>query len=148
MPKFAVAPATVSVPKSVKPLKPDRLEPALSVRVLAVPDEPSERVPLPESVPLRVINPPVAVVGLLPKGKLQSLLIVRVPLEWLIVTALKLTLLQARVALPVLAMLTVPLLCVNVPPVMVMVLLRLMVPEGAVKVPEAKVKVPLTVMGL
>src|SRR5690606_20017886 len=71
--KSRSAPATVTAPP-MKPSKPLRAAPPLKVFVLA---ELSVSVPIPLRVPLRVTRPTV---GSVPRGKLQSLLIVFVPL--------------------------------------------------------------------
>lgn len=111
--------------------------------------------PVPESVPLRVkmVIAGVALsslrltVGLAPRGKEQSLPTVRETSfspTLFMVTALKVTLLQERVAgddVP--SKVTVPELWVKVPPVMVKLFATVMVPEGAVNIPEESVKAAL-----
>ena len=65
-------------------------------------------VPVPESVPLRVIGP--VTVGPLPIGKVQLLFMVFVPVVWLSLAVLKVTLLQLKVAAVVLSKVKIPLL--------------------------------------
>src|SRR3989344_1844114 len=125
-----------------RPEKPDRVKPSLGVKVPVV-----VRVPEPERVPVRETLPPSPTVGLAPKGKVQSLETVLVPVVWAKVTVLKVTLLQARVASvspPTLASavskITAPELWVKSLSVMDKVSPIVIVPVGAVKEPEEKVK--------
>ena len=100
-------------------------------------------VPVPERVPLSVKSPTFVLpptVGLLPKGRVQSLLMIMLLTVWLRFTALKVTLLQERVTPPLPSNVTVPELWVKVPPVMVKFPATVIVPAGAVKVPEERVK--------
>ena len=109
------------------------------------------KVPVPESVPLRVKRDTKAVkserstVGLAPRGKEQSLPIVIAPTPPLsMVTVLKVMLLQARVTVLDPSKVTVPPLAVKVgEPEMVKEPTTVMVLEGAVKVPAVNVKLEL-----
>ena len=94
--KFAVAPETVSAALD-RPLKPDNTAPAFITSVPLV----LVKVPLPLNVPFSVIFPTAepGMVGFAPKGKLQLLPTVLTPVL-LKVTRLKVTLLQANVAVP------------------------------------------------
>ena len=85
--RSSVAPALVNA-LVVRPENPESELPLFNVNVPAV-----VRVPVPESVPLRVILPPLLVVGLFPSGKVQPEFTVIVP-ECEKVTLLKVALLQ------------------------------------------------------
>ena len=105
-------------------------------------------VPLPDKVPLRVMPstllPPT--VGLAPKGKEQSLLMVMMPLVVLMFTALKVALLQAKVRVLVPSNVTVPELWVKVPPVIVKFPATVIVPDVEVNVPPERVNLSLMSM--
>jgi hypothetical protein len=109
------------------PLNPDSAAPAFRVSAPAA----VESVPVPESVPFEVTL--CAIVGFAPSGSEQALPTVFVPVL-VKVTRLKLILLQAKLdELP--AKLTVPELCVNVPPVTVNAAEKVVVPDDATNVP-------------
>lgn len=122
-----------------KPVNPDKVPPVPSVRVSVAPLVLS--VPLPDSVPLTLIFPPLVSFGLLPSGILQLLLTVLVPAVFVNVTRLKVTLLQLRVFEVVPLKVTVPPLALKVgEPEMVMAPLTEVVPLEAVKLPADRVK--------
>ena len=103
-------------------------------------------VPVPERVPLSVksatfVLPPT--VGLLPKGRVQSLLTVMLPPVWLKFTALKVALLQERVIDENPSNVRVPELWVKVPLVMVKLPDTVMVPDVEVNVPAERVNLSL-----
>ena len=88
---------------SISPLKPDNTPPATSAKVPLVP---RDNVPLPLNVPARLIIaelvPTVSAAGLLPKGKLQPLFIVKVTalLDLAITTELNVAVPQVAIAAP------------------------------------------------
>src|SRR5262249_24577294 len=124
---------------NTKPLKPDRAAPLFKLKELPVP-RPLLIVSVPEplSVPLKLTG--AFTVGLLPKGRLQLLLIVLMPVldvePLSIITLLKVTLLQLKVAPLSPSNLIVPLFALNVgEPETVSEPARVKVPEGPVNVP-------------
>ena len=121
-----------------RPEKPDRVKPSLGVKVPVV-----VRVPEPERVPVRETLPPSPTVGLAPKGKVQSLGTVLVPVVWVKDTLLKVSLLQARVAVVEPSKVRVPPLALKSESEIVIAPAMLIVPEGAMNEPEEKVKASL-----
>src|SRR3989344_9508060 len=118
-----------------RPEKPDRVKPSLGVKVPVV-----VKVPEPERAAVRETLPPSPTVGLAPKGKVQSLEAVLVPVVWAKVTVLKVSLLQARVAVVEPSKVRVPPLALKSESEIVIAPAMLIVPEGAIKEPEEKVK--------
>lgn len=135
---MVIAPAT-------KPEKPEMLAVLFRVRRLPLTASAIVKVPVPERVPLtiRSTTVPLLIVGLLPSGKLQSLLTVFV-LVWLKVTKLKVALLQDKVPVDP-SNVTVPPLALNVvPEFRVKLLAKVAMPDGALNTPlELKVNVLL-----
>lgn len=126
---------------------PDRLAPLFRVSKLPVPWEATVNAPVPDRVPFRTMSAvvPDPIVGLLPSGKLQSLLIVLVALVCAITTEAKTVLLHESTAVTLPSKVTVPPLALKVvPEFRVNDAPKLMLPVGAVKTPlELKVKAPL-----
>lgn len=122
------------------PEKPDSTPVVPKVKVPLV-----VKVPVPDRVPFKVIEPPLLALGLAPSGKLQSLLTVLVPAVFVKVTKLNVLLPQARVTVVVPLKLIVPPLALKVAPELtVNVEPKEAVPDGALKVdPILTVKVPL-----
>lgn len=124
----------------VKPLNPLRTPVLFNIKppILSV-----LRVPVPESVPFNVTL--LVNMGLLPRGKLQSLLTVLIPEGWEIATRLNVALLHAKTAVEP-SNITVPPLALNVEPALrVKPVAKVALPLGAVNTPpEFKVNVLFT----
>lgn len=134
----------VRLPPVDKPLKPLRELPLPRINTPVVPLLVS--VPLPDSVPLRLMGPE-AITGLAPNGKLQSLLTVLVADGWVNVTRLKTLLPQLIVAVLAALKFTVPPLALKVDAGSKVRLVPTdMVPAGAVKLLLAfKIRLPAIV---
>lgn len=128
---------TFKPPWSTSPVKPERLPfDWKSSEVRAVEVEVS--VPLPDNIPPLIVMRPVTV-GLFPRGRLQLLLTVFVPVL-LKVTKLKVTFSQLNVALPESKVIVPPLALKVGEPEIVKFPLISKFPLGAVKVPPLIVK--------
>lgn len=110
-----LAPVTTIWP-AFRPENPDIAAVLLRVNALPVPAEAIVSVPVPVSVPLSVISAtvPLPTVGLLPSGKLQSLLTVLSPPVLIKLTRLNNLLPHDNVTLPVPVITTVPPLAIKV----------------------------------
>ncbi len=141
--RFAPANTNVLALGTISPLNPDNAAPVFIVKFEVFP---VVIVPVPERVPFNIIVG--GSVGLFPRGKEQSLLIVIVPAVFAITTLLKVALLQPTVLLLLSRKVTVPPLALNVPPVIPKPPTIDKFPLGAVNVPEVKVNTPPINAGL
>lgn len=119
---------------TTRPVNPLTVPVALLVKLLFI-----VSVPVPLIDPLMFSGP--VTVGAAPRSKLQLLLIVFADTVWLNTTALKALLLQASAPPPVLSKMNVPLLWLNVPPVIERVTPRFVVVDGALNVPALMLRV-------
>lgn len=136
--RLIVPPATVKIFRLI-PEKPEKPEPAFMVIVPAD----LVRVPLPLRVPFTVRFPALVIVGLLPSGSVQLLLIVFV-LVLVKVMRLNVTLLQLSVPVPSSKVMFPPLALKVGDPEIVRAPPRKIVPELAVNDPPLKVNVVST----